>query len=130
MLINITDGDYEVMKRLESLINNAANTNAKCFTTPQKLIDAVRETPPDIVLVDVDSSCGSSAVGIIRSASPETKIIIMSAEKEKAAECFKLNSDGFLLKPIEEEKLREQLFRVRHPLLSRIKYGSERTAAI
>jgi len=130
MQIYIMDCDYEVMKKSESLINSYPKHKAKCFTTHQQLIDAVRSVPPDIVLVDVDSYSGLSAVKTIQAVSPETKIIMMSEENEKVSEYFRLHVGGFLLKPIEEEKLKEQLLRAKHPLLARIKYGSERMATL
>jgi len=117
----IMDSDYEVMKKLEAMFNGYPKNKAKCFTTHQQLVDAVRKVPPDIVLVDIDPFNGSSSVKIIQSASPVTKIIILSEEREKVLEYFKLHVDGFLTKPIDEEKLKEQLNRIKHPLFARIK---------
>jgi len=130
MQIYIVDSDYEVMKRLESLINSYPNHKARCFTTPQQLVDAVRKTPPDLAFMDIDCANGASAVKLVQSLSPGTGIIIMSGEREKASEYFRLHTGGFLIKPVEEEKLKEQLFRVSHPLLARIRYGSEGTESI
>jgi len=130
MQIFIMDSDYEVMKKLEELINCNPKYKAKCFTGPQSLVEAVRHETPGAVILDFDMQSSYSAVNTIKRESPDIKIVMMSENKCKAVELFELGLDGFLLKPIEEEKLREQLFRVRHPLLSRIKYGSERTAAI
>jgi len=130
MQIYIMDSDYEVMKKSESLINSYPKYKAKCFTTHQQLIDAVRKAPPDIVLVDVDSYSGLSAVKTIQAVSPDIKIVLMSEEREKLSKYFELHTCGFLLKPIEEEKLKEQLLRAKHPMLARIKYGSERTASL
>jgi len=130
MQIYITDSDYDIMKQLESLILTHLKLQAKCFTTHQLLLDAVRKTPPDIVLVDMDAVNGSSAVHLIQSVDPEIGIILMSAERAKVSECFKHHTDGFLLKPIDEEKLKEQLYRVKHPLLARIKYGNERKITV
>jgi len=121
MQIYIMDSDYEVMKNLEACINSYPKHKAKCFTKPRQLVDMVRKVPPDIVLFDVDSFNGSSAVKMIQSVNPAIKIIIMSEDKEKVLEYFKFKSNGFLVKPIVEEKLKEQLFRVNHPLLARTK---------
>lgn len=130
MQIYIMDSDYEVMKKLESLINSYPKHKAKCFTTYQQLVDAVRKAPPDIVLVDVDSYSGLSAVKTIQLISSETKIILMSEDREKTLEYFELHANGFLLKPFDEEKLKEQLYRAKHPLLAKIKYGNERIASL
>jgi len=130
MQIHIMDSDYEVMKELESLINSYPKTKAKCFTTHQQLVDAVREAPPDMVFVDIDPVNGLPAVRMIQAASPDTKVVILSKEKEKVSAFFELHTSGFLLKPIEEEKLKEQLFRVKHPMFSKIRYGGERTESV
>ncbi len=130
MQIYIMDSDYEVMRKLELLINSYPKHKAKCFTNYQQVVEAVRKEPPDIVLIDIDSSNGLSAVKTIQLTSSETKIVIMSEEREKTSEYFELHVNGFLEKPIEEEKLKEQLLRAKHPLFARVKYGRERIVSL
>jgi len=125
MEIYIMDSDYEVLKKTEALINGCLAHKVKCFTNYNQLVDAVRKASPEIVIVDVDSVNGSSAVRTIQSVSPDVKIVIMSKERENASKFYELQANGFLTKPITEKKLKEQILRARHPALARIKYGRE-----
>ncbi|GEM_PF-1567400 len=120
MLIYVMDCEYEVIKQLETAINEYPKSRAQCFTTLQKLIDAVRARVPDAVILDGDVTSCAAAVNIIRSINPGMKIILTSADEQKSIAVFEMNLTGFLLKPLRREKIEEQLRTVKHPLLAKV----------
>ncbi len=127
MQIYVMDRDYEVMKKLEVWINGNAKFEAKCFTGLQALTEAVKREPPGAVILDFDGQNSYSAVRTIQRESPQTQIVMLSENKNKAVELFELGLSGFLMKPPDEEKVSELLFRLQHPILAKLKTNKEGT---
>jgi len=126
MHIYIMDNDYEVMKKLEALINGSFKCKVKCFTSLKVLVDEARSELPDAVLIDFDEPNSLAATKIIKSISPDIGIIMMSTNKCKAVELFELGLNGFILKPPDDQKVKEQLFRLKHPMLTKLTSNKER----
>lgn len=89
---------------------------------------------PDLIFMDIHLSDGSS-FAIFQQMEVETPIIFTTAYDQYAIDAFKVNSIGYLLKPIKEEELRVALAKFRKlnqqdknhylSLLKRLKAGQE-----
>ena len=80
-------------------------------------LNAVREHRPDVVLTDIRMP-GINGLELMRALSeecPDTQIILISgyAEFDYAQEAMRRNALAYLLKPIDQEELREALERAR-----------------
>ena len=77
------------------------------FAGPLEALDWLEEHTPDIALLDIDMPAmnGLELAARIREMHPETAIIFLTGYAEYALDAFKLHASGYLLKPINREKL-------------------------
>jgi DNA-binding LytR/AlgR family response regulator len=111
MQVLIVEDEVAAARQLEKLVKRLR---------PGVLImgvtDSIRETvqwlqnnpPPDLILMDVQLSDGSS-FDIFRQIDVKAPIIFTTAYNEYAIKAFKVNSVDYLLKPIDDEELGEAL---------------------
>jgi DNA-binding LytR/AlgR family response regulator len=93
-----------ILKEIDPAIQIVGNTESVGQT-----IDWLHTNPePDLIFMDIHLSDGSSFL-IFESINVETPIIFTTAYDEYAIEAFKLNSVGYLLKPIKSEELERAL---------------------
>ena len=83
-------------------------------TNGREAIDAVREKVPDIVFLDVQMP-GIDGFGVLRRLSGRDMpiVIFVTAYDEFALQAFEANALDYLLKPINDERLREAIERAR-----------------
>ncbi|HEX9697595.1 MAG TPA: response regulator transcription factor [Actinomycetota bacterium] len=79
-------------------------------------VDVVRETMPDVVLMDLNMPVtgGAEATRIIHADSPHVRVLILSASGEEAdvLEAVKAGAGGYLLKSATGDELREAIRRI------------------
>ncbi|BAV04632.1 two component transcriptional regulator, LytTR family [Filimonas lacunae] len=94
--------DYTLLAVLESVAETVGWLNT--------------HTPPDLVLMDIQLSDGIS-FDIFKQVAVTAPVIFTTAYDEYALQAFKVNSIDYLLKPIDEEELKQafQKHRNRHP---------------
>lgn len=80
----------------------------------REALAAIREEPPDLVFLDIQMP-GMSGFDLVRAleSGPMPSIVFVTAYDEYAVKAFEANALDYLLKPIEEDRLREALERVR-----------------
>lgn len=85
-----------------------------------------RSETPDIIITDIcmEQISGIEFITRIRMQNSQVKVIILSAydKFEYAQKAFRLNVDGYLLKPINKEELLDTLLEVQNKLESREEY--------
>jgi len=72
---------------------------------------------PDIVWVNAEmpGMDGFKIADRIRKASPETNLIFIADDPKHAVKAFAVHASGFVLKPVTEEKIRDEVADLRHP---------------
>ena len=80
----------------------------------REALEAIREEAPDLVFLDIQMP-GMSGFDLVRELESGTmpSIVFVTAYDEYAVKAFEANALDYLLKPIEEDRLREALERVR-----------------
>lgn len=104
----------------EALI--AQNTAALCRKLPyveetvtltgaKKALDWFEKNRAEIAILDIDMTGmnGLQLAARIRAASPETKIIFLTGYNQYAVDAFKLRASGYLMKPVDEDELAEEI---------------------
>jgi len=75
-------------------------------------VDAIHRLRPDLVLLDVQMPDGTG-FDVVRSVGPEhmPAVVFVTAYDEYAVRAFEVNAVDYLLKPFDEERLRESIQR-------------------
>ncbi len=81
------------------------------FTSASEAIEYVRNNRVGIALLDVEmpEMDGMTLASAIKEIDPGISVIFLTGHSGYALDAFKVHADGYLLKPIEKEKLFEEL---------------------
>jgi len=77
------------------------------FLLAQEALDWLKENPADLVLLDINlpDMNGLALAAEIKRCRPDTAIIFLTGYSEYAVKAFELHVSGYLLKPVNREKL-------------------------
>jgi two-component system, LytTR family, response regulator len=83
-------------------------------------IHAIASRPPDLVLLDVQMH-DCTGLDVVQQIGPERmpQVIFVTAYDEYAVKAFELNAVDYLLKPFDEERLRQSVERARERIAGR-----------
>ncbi len=99
------------------LVNALSRINANVvikgmFANPIEAIEGIRNIKPDLVFLDIDLNHEINGFGILdRVKDCDCKIIFTTGHSEYAISAFEYNAVQFLLKPYNDEKLKEAIER-------------------
>lgn len=117
--ISIVDDEPRVRKGLSKLISSRGEAWSACrlFSSGNAALEAARAERVDVILADIrmPGLDGLELAYALRTASPDTVVVIMSGYKEfdYARRAMKVGVLDFIVKPIEEEELFAVLDRAR-----------------
>lgn len=79
----------------------------KGFTEAAEALKYIEENKTDLAILDIDMPVinGINLAVKIKQCSPETAIIFLTGYSQYAVEAFKLHAQGYILKPVNKEKL-------------------------
>jgi len=77
------------------------------FTSPTKALEWLKENNTDLAILDIDmpQMDGINLAVKIKQQAPETAIIFLTGYSQYAVEAFNIHAHGYLLKPINKERL-------------------------
>ena len=108
-LIYIVDDEGDILEILESYMSEL-NFEVKTFLSAQSALDAIVETPPDIVLSDIAMPIkdGIALVKEVREINPTVTFIMISGNitKERMLELISYDVYGFIEKPFREDEIK------------------------
>ena len=81
-------------------------------------VEAAERMNPDIIWLDIDmpGSNGMDIAAEFKKKLPKTNIVIMAESPEYAVDAFGLHVSGYILKPVTEEKIRNEINNLRNPV--------------
>lgn len=112
MLFFAIDDEPRMLSLLHKAIAEAEpGAEIMDFTEGDDLLAALSEHTPDVVFSDVElqGMTGLELAVKIKNAAPEAKIIFVTGYSQYAADAFRLHANGYILKPAEAERIREEL---------------------
>ncbi|MBR3015813.1 MAG: response regulator [Clostridia bacterium] len=80
------------------------------FTSGEQALEWLAGHPADIALLDIDMP-GMDGIELairIKETNPETAVIFLTAYSQYAVQAFSLHASGYLLKPVDREKLADE----------------------
>jgi two-component SAPR family response regulator len=118
MLFFAIDDEPRMLRLLHKAIAEAEpDAEIMDFTEGDDLLSALAERTPDVVFSDVElqGMTGLELAVRIKNAAPEAKIIFVTGYSQYAADAFRLHANGYIIKPAEAGRIREELDYLRLP---------------
>lgn len=112
MLFFAIDDEPRMLRLLHKAITEAEpDAEIMDFTEGDELLAALSEHTPDVVFSDVElqGMTGLELAVQIKKAVPETKIIFVTGYPQYASDAYRLHINGYIIKPAEAERVREEL---------------------
>lgn len=88
------------------------------FSKPSEAIEYARANPISIAFLDIEmgKTSGLNLCNTLMEINPTTNVIFLTSYPDYAIKAWNTAASGFLLKPLSEEDVKEQLKKLRYPL--------------
>lgn len=116
MRVMIVDEKPFILKRFEKNLSEIDGVDIiGKYTNPHKALTAVMKDGPDVIFLDVEMHelNGIDFAEIIKDKIPNTHIVFVTACKDYAIQAFELNAIDYLVRPVNKERLRETIARIK-----------------
>ena len=114
MLIFTLDDETVLLQQSESVIKEAVpDAEVMAFRRSADALEAIsdRGLKPDVVFSDIEMPGlnGLAFAVRLKELSPDTEIIFVTAYSQYALEAFKVHARGYVLKPLDADRVREEI---------------------
>lgn len=121
MLIFAIDDEPKSLELLHDAIAQAApEADIRDFPLGTAAIDAImgQRLRPDIVFTDIQMPelDGLALAVRLKQLSPRSKIVFVTGYSEYSMDAFRLHASGYVLKPLEEKRIREEIENIYPPI--------------
>lgn len=115
MKILIVDDEALALARLKRMLNTLGYEDIVEADNAQSALEAVKETPFDLVLLDINmpQTSGLELGYELRYHQEDLAIIFQTAYEEHALKAFDIGAVGYLVKPFSMEQLQQSIERVK-----------------
>lgn len=106
------DDEYLIMEHIVSMCRSIPQlTEVIGFTRAREALDWLRDHDADLALLDIDipDMKGLTLAEEIRKLHPKTAIVFLTGFSEYAVKAFELHASGYLLKPVNRERLEAEV---------------------
>ena len=99
---------YMIVKMCESL---PQLDEVKGFKSATQALDWVKENHADVAFLDIDmpEMNGINLAAEMKNAQPDLSVVFVTGYSEYALDAFRVHASGYLLKPINKEKLEKEV---------------------
>ena len=121
MNILIADDEMSMRYDLRLAVERVAPSDANVFFFAQNYdtaLEQIKRHPIDIAFLDINmpGKTGLELAQAIKGCAPNVNIIMVTAYREYALEALRLYVSAYLLKPVDDNELREALRNLRKPV--------------
>ena len=114
MMIFAIDDEPKALRVLCRCVEEAApGTELRAFDKAADALDAIRTggLHPDIVFSDIEmpGASGLEFAVALKTASPDTRVVFVTAFSQYALDAFRVRAQGYIMKPLTPELVREEL---------------------
>jgi two-component SAPR family response regulator len=114
MLIFAVDHEPTMLRDSGRAIRKAApEAEVMCFELAADALAAIRDRglSPDIVFSDIEmpGASGLEFAVALKTASPDTRVVFVTAFSQYALDAFRVRAQGYIMKPLTPELVREEL---------------------
>jgi two-component SAPR family response regulator len=119
MKLLLVDDEKLQLIRLENTIKKVLpNEELYCFTNPKEALNNVKDINIDIAFLDIEmpEMNGIQLAKKLKAINPTINIIFVTAYDNYALDAYKVHASGYLTKPVNENKIKEELDGLRYPV--------------
>ena len=120
MKILLVDDEELQLLRLTEAVKKAlpADNVFLSYANPVLAWEENKETPVDIAFLDIDMPVinGILLAKKLKTVNPQVNVIFVTAYNEYALDAYKLHASGYVTKPVNLEKIQEELDGLRYPV--------------
>ena len=112
MRIICVDDEALVLQLTASLCRKLPQVDeVEAFDSAQAVLDWIKENDADIALLEIDmpNMDGITLAARIKEEKPDTAVIFLTGYSQYALDAFSVHASGYLLKPISQERLSEEI---------------------
>lgn len=117
--IIIVDDEHRVLMGLKRQIQEVApHAEIMAFEKPVLALQYAQEQKLDVAFLDIKmpKMNGIELAKHLQQVNPSTNIIFVSASKDNMNEAWEIHASGYVLKPVRDETIVEELDNLRHGL--------------
>lgn len=105
-----------LVKNIEKVCENA---NIEAFSDPYSVLDYARNNICDIAFLDIEMSGidGIQLADKLKKTNSGINIIFITGHPEYSVEAFSIHASGYLIKPVTEYKVRNEILNLRYPVV-------------
>lgn len=119
MNILLCDDENLQLLRLENTVKKIlVNDTIYSYTNPKLAYDEMKDIKIDIAFLDIEMPI-INGVGLakkLKKINPQINIIFVTAYDNYALEAYNMHASGYVMKPVNEEKIKEELEGLRYPI--------------
>ena len=119
MRILLVDDEELQLIRLENAARKVLPQDCEflCYTNPVQAYEENTENKIDIAFLDIETPVinGIQLAKKLKSINPLVNIIFVTAYDTYALDAYKLHASGYITKPVNESKIKEELEGLRYP---------------
>lgn len=118
-VILVDDNKITLAGTLPVLENTLPYATVIGFTRPSEAIEYAKTSPVALAFLDIElgKTSGLDLCKVLVDINPLTNVIFLTAYVEYSFDAWNTEAVGFMLKPITEKGIQEQLKKLRHPLI-------------
>lgn len=112
MQIICVDRDEAILERTATIcLEHPDIESVACFTEESEALEWLDENEAEIAILDISipGINGLETTEYIRDIYPDMAIIFLTESPSYAVDAFALHASGYLLKPVSEERLMEEI---------------------
>lgn len=120
MIVLLVDDENLQLIRLENAVKKVINTDGSivAFSNPVEASKFIEQNKVDIAFLDIEMPVinGIKLSKQLKSSNPLVNIIFVTAYDNYALNAYQLHASGYLNKPVNEEKIKQELDNLRYPI--------------
>lgn len=120
IVIMVDDSRVILSDGLSVLKSVIPNATIKGFIWPKEAIEFAQANPVGLAVLDIElgTSSGLDLCRTLLDINPRTNVVFLTAYPDYSLDAWETQACGFMLKPITTKSLKEQLKKLRYPLLT------------
>lgn len=109
--VYILDDYRQEREQIVKWLREHTKIRVEVFEDHQHLLERIKNSPSHLSIIRLGNNGipGLKTAEMIKKENPETKIVFLAEDRDYALDAYEVGADGYLLEPLEKEKL-EQAF--------------------